>query len=344
MSVPHWTYGSEGRSTPEDSVASSKRAPSTLRYRVFGSPAKFVTKTSGRPSPSRSPIATPIPARASFWSLRPAPVSTVTSSKVPSPLVAVEDVRRPVVRDVEVRPAVSVVVEEDGRKAAPPRVEDARLLRALDEPPVLSLHVQLRLLPRVVLRDANLELPERALLRIVRVEIADDVEVHASVPVHVPGGEPDGVSGRGEAALLRLLAERAVAEVLPDLGPADAGHDEVEPPLAIEVHPRRAHPPAAGADPRAKRHVLERAVAAVPVEHAAGAGLRLPAAGRGPREEEVREGVAVEVPHGDARAHRGEVPPAAQVRLELEADPRALRHVGEADGWRPKSTRRIFCE
>ena len=182
---------------------------------------------------------------------------------------------------------------------------------------------------------------KETLLPRVGVEIAHDIEVHAPVPVHVARGQPHGIARRDDPARGAFLAKRPVPEVLPERRAAHARDDEIEASRAIEVHPRRAHRPAARSNFRVRRDVLERAVAPVAVEDAARPGLRLVAVRDGAREEEVEKTVPVEVPHRHTRTHGREISPALEVGLELEAQPRTLRHVGEADRGRRNRRRRF---
>ena len=125
-------------------------------------------------------------------------------------------------------------------------------LRDVAELPAALVAEEVRRLADVVLGHAQLELRLRRLPLRRRVEIVRDDDVELAVAVVVEEGRADGEERVLEARVLSLL-EGAVAAVPPDGVGADVRQIEVEPPVAVEVHPEGAHPQAAGVDARARR-------------------------------------------------------------------------------------------
>ena len=108
----------------------------------------------------------------------------------------------------------------------------------------------MRRLADVVLGHAQLERRLRRLPLGRRVEVVGDDDVHPPVAVVVEKPRAHRKERVLEAGVLALL-EGAVAAVPPDGVGADVGQVEVEPAVAVEIRPERAHPEPARADPRA---------------------------------------------------------------------------------------------
>ena len=265
-------------------------------------------------------------------------------------LVLVEVVRLGVVRDVEVRPAVAVVVEPgDPETVVLVGVAHARLRAHLREAPVpLVAEQEVRLPgepPRPALhRDAPVlarRTPSLALARalaelgqVVEVDehVPADEEVEAAVPVVVGEAAAHGPAAPRDARGLGDLLERAVAVVAVEVVAPEAGDVDVRGPVAVRVTGADPHRPAGVPDARLVRHVLEPEAAEVAVEHAAH-GLRVVPGvdGERVREVDVDEAVAVVVEERHPAAHRLHYVLLLGRGLVLEDDARLARDVAEEE-------------
>ena len=244
-----------------------------------------------------------------------------------------EAVGNAVVDELEVRPAVAVVVEHRDRERLRLRRRDreSRLGGHVAEPAAALVAEEVRRLPGVVLGNAQLELLLRKLPLRCRVQVVRDGDVEPPVAVVVEKRRAGGKEGVLETRVLALL-ERPVPAVPPDRVGPDVGQVEVEPAVAVEVGPVRAHAEAAGADAGLLRDVLEPAAAHVAVEPAALARVGLAPARDGVGDVEVGPAVAVEVARGDAADHgRNQLQP-REVRPDFHLHSGRTRDVLEDAG------------
>ena len=101
-----------------------------------------MTARSDRPSPSRSPEATPIPARTSPWPSRATPDSSPISSNRRSPWLANSQQGVPVVGDVDIGPIVARQLgDEDAQAPAFGQVDPGRR-RDVGERPIAVVAIE----------------------------------------------------------------------------------------------------------------------------------------------------------------------------------------------------------
>src|SRR5450830_154780 len=229
----------------------------------------------------------------------------------PAALVVEERVAPLIVRDVEVGLPVAVVVQRDGADRLAARVPRAARVRHVREFPAAEVPEHLVVLPLVLVRRHEGRSLRLRLALGVRVEVVPDVDVRKAVAVDVESRESDRELPALEARLLHPF-ERPVALVSEDeIRLAGVADDEVREAVVVEIRPHRRHAPAARHDARMLRHVLERAVPAVP-EEARALGERLRASRLPPlrgalhllNEDEVEVPVAVEICERRPAAHR----------------------------------------
>ena len=226
-----------------------------------------------------------------------------------------EEQRRPrVVRHVDVRPAVVVVVEHERREAEGRRgLEDARALRDVRERAVAVAVVE-RVLGAAQAGGAahhDEALPGAALPgagavagSILVGHVGGDEEVQAPVAVVVEKRAAGAVAvGTGQARGPRHVAEDAATLVPVERVLPVVRHEQVYAPVVVVVARAGALAPASARDPRRAGHVGERPVAGVAIEPA-GRRILAPrrAETRAVHEEEVGPSVTVEVQDGHAAA------------------------------------------
>ena len=204
-------------------------------------------------------------------------------------VVAVEAVRgREVVRDVEVGPAVAVVVEPGGRVAVGRLARDAGLGGNLVEGPV----------PPVVVEAGRLAVGGAGGVRDVR----EHEEVKVAVAVVVLEGPDHAARHEVHACRVGRLLEVAVAVVqVKQVGRVEAADVDVEEAVAVHVGHRRAGLPA-GAVGGGRARDAGRGRDVDELE-----GRDLPeelGRARLVRHEDIREPVAIDVTDGEAGPHR----------------------------------------
>ena len=268
-----------------------------------------------------------------------------------------------VVRDVQVRPAVLVVVEPgDAQAEGLSRVVDARCLGDLAEVAVAVVAEEQVPLPReparaALHRDAAIRAGGAAPLALhARAALAEDREareVHGHVAAHeqievavavvVREAAAHRPAARGDAGLRGEVREGAVAVVAVVGVAAEAGHVDVLPAVAVDVGRAHAHRPGGVSDAGPVGHVLEPPVAEVAVEHAArglGVARRRHLGRRG--QVDVEQAVVVVVEEGEPGAHRLHDVVLLRGGVVLDADAGLARDVAE-DGlrrWLPESCAR----
>ena len=223
-----------------------------------------------------------------------------------------EEVRAPVpvvVRSRDAHPAAGIGDTGSRRPLLEPKAEPGRVgARPARPGNVLVEPVGVR-----VVGDEDVEVAVQLEIREQHAEAvleADDLETRFSP--HLAKGGPVAVAALVQieqvpTSLVRVReALRRTDDRLVEVGVA--GHDEVRPPVAVEVARRRTGVPAEGIDPRLLRSLGEAPVAVVPQQPAE----------LGRRHEEV--GMAVEIQVGGDTA------------LSPDGEPGSglLRHVGEA--------------
>ena len=298
-------------------------------------------------------------------SLTATPSGNACSLNVPSFWFDVEEVRRRVVRHVEIRPAVVVVVEPgDAEAEVAARIRDAGLFGYVGEAPVAVVVEEQVPLARQAARAAlhgdaavlaGLVLAELGQMREIDLHVAADEQIEPPVAIVVGEAAARRPSSDRDAGLLGDVGERAVAIVAIQMVAAERGHVEILPAVAVHVRRADAHAPARVADAGLVGDVLESSVAEIAIERAA-RRVRIVGGVHRQRvhEVDVRQPVVVVVEERHAAAHRLDDESLFRRGVMLERNAGFARDVakeqlGAAGGCnpiaptnRPTSTRRAF--
>ena len=244
--------------------------------------------------------------------------------------VVEEPVADTVVDEVQIRPSVAVVVERrHAKRLGARRVHrEPGLLRHVGETPVPLVAIEVRRLSGVILGHAQLEQRLAGFPLGRRVEVVGDDDVHAPVAVVIEERRAHGKKRVLEPRVPAFL-ERPVAAVPVDGVSPDIRQVEVQPAVAVQVRPERAHPEAARMDAGALGDVLEPPPSPVAVEPSAALRVPFPPLRDGIGHVEVRQSVAVVVAESASAHHRRDHLQSPQVRSDPVADPRRHRDVPE---------------
>jgi hypothetical protein len=197
-------------------------------------------------------------------------------------LVVIQEIRRGVVGHEDVRPAVVVVVTDHDAEPVAAPVEHAGLAADVGEGAVAVVAVEHRPQRREVERvavDAELLAGVAAEHLVVhaRVHVVDDEEVHVTVAIDVrPGAARTERRRPAGACRARHVGERLAPVVVEEHVRSDVGDVDVDPAVVVVVGGAAAHAVAGMRQAGGRRHVLERAVAAIveqPVARAPRHGL-----------------------------------------------------------------------
>ena len=239
------------------------------------------------------------------------PVLEAAAAKVHPHLV-----RRAVVGDVEVEPAVEIEIGGHGAEAVAVLGCDASPFRCVLEAPVAEVAEQaVRFSPvrlrAAVVRFAAAEGAHRVAAEI-EVHVVGDEQVQRAVAVVVEEGRGDAPPGIVGAGGLRRILEPPSAQVAPEAVRPEVRHVQVGPAVAVVVRGGHAHAVAGGVEARVRGDVDEAEFAAfrqfVPEQAVAGGGAV--GRGRGARRQvgalhqvRVQIAVAIEVEERRAGAH-----------------------------------------
>ena len=268
----------------------------------------------------------------------------------PTLFVVEQEVADVVVGDVEVGPAVEVVVGEGGPQPLAPGLQHPRGFGDVGEPAAALVAVEDVGLRRVegrmriagnfsLVLTGNRDVGGGLLHRVFRVvvDVVGDVEIDEAVAVEVPesaagapaaGADPGRFGDPGEAVAADVLEKR--------VGPV-VGDVQVRVAVVVDVGGAAAHADAAVVDPEPRPGFLEEAALRLPEE---GVGRRrsavapaLPGSDRRPLHEvDVEPAVAVGVEEGPAPlGGLGEVPLGGGGVVVAEAEPDLGGDVGETD-------------
>ena len=246
--------------------------------------------------------------------------------------VDVQLVRILVVRDVQVRTAVAVGVDEGGAES----VREAGRLETRLHPDLAEAGTAVRAVPSVQVEEVadagevGREAGERVRHRVVWTGVAGDEDVRAAVAVHVRDGDARVPALLGHPGRARTLGECAAAVVPEQLDPVRSRHDEVGPTVAVQIRGDAAVALHREPRVRSRRHVAEMAANVLEQLRARQPAVSLPPRTVGARirvdGEEVLPAVAVVVEPADAAAHHRLVvvrdPVAERVLAEVETDRR----------------------
>ena len=246
-------------------------------------------------------------------------------------VVAVQKIRRRIVRDVQVRPPVAVVIEPgDAEPEVAVRIGHARLLRYVGE---VAVAVVVKENIRFARKSARAALHGDAavLARLVPAEIrqmieidfdvAADEQIEPAVPIVIGEAAACGPAPGGHTGLLGDVRERAVMVVAVEPIPAQGGDVEVFPAVTVDIGRAHAHAPTGMSDSRLVSHVLEFAGPQIPIERAARRGRPLRGVhGQRIHEVHIDQAVVVEIEQRDAAAHRLDDVPLVRRGVMLEGD------------------------
>ena len=209
-------------------------------------------------------------------------------------LIDVQDiVRRAVVRDIDVRPAISVHVGDDDAQAKAGIPQYAGFPGDIRERSVTAVPVEQVVTARRLTAHTRWVAPD-ATRKILR-RIVEKEEVEASVPVVVQEGGVGREVGVGDPVLCSSFGEGPIAVVdeqqiraLLRLRPFGSrnGHIDIQIPVVVDVHHRRAGGPSVRVDARPLGDIIEPHLPFVQVEAA-----RDHVAGK----EDVRQSVVVDI-------------------------------------------------
>ena len=161
------------------------------------------------------------------------------------PAIDPELVGRGVVGDVEVGPAVAVVIARRDPEPGAVGLADAGRLRGVREAAAAVVPIERRGHRLVGARAAVVARPHRVLADLVggerEIEVMRDEEIEMAVAIVVDERGARAPQRIGEARLRRDVGERAVAAIVEERRGAEPGDEQVEEAVVVVVADGRAH-------------------------------------------------------------------------------------------------------